>query len=289
MRAKQKPKFLFGKLLKNDLLQTGRVLIPFIGGAVAVGAAVSIYSTLRLDSLGSFTAAVLLNLLIMILGFFSEMLSVVFVLQQTNKSFFSPQGYLTFSLPVSSESLLLSRFLTNVIWILLGVGTAAGSSVAAMSNFRRLFLNMSAGMIEKLGDSMGNIPDVSQFFNFASFGEVLRFGGIFLFMIFAFAILVMMTVIFVITVSHVRPFQNLAGLWMLIFSAASAAAFITVIRLVSKYAALKVQMQLFTMAVAEEYNQAVEINLTSMFVAVGLSVGLFFLTNFLLKRKISLK
>ena len=96
----------------------------------------------------------------------------------------------------------------------------------------------------------------------------------------------MMVSLFVLTVSHVRPFQRRPGLWIVVFLFGTAVACIQIIKYISDYFKLTVSLRI---GMLDESGGGLPLNLTTAIVMVGLSVALFFITNWMLSRKISLK
>ncbi|MCL2106886.1 MAG: hypothetical protein FWH26_07530 [Oscillospiraceae bacterium] len=281
---------MLGKLLKHDFMQTGRSIFWLMAGGAAVGGLVTIISSTKDIGAGQFAAAMLLNALLIFVALAIPVLSLVFILVSTNRSLFTEQGYLAFSLPVSSEKLLLSRFLTNVIWILLNYLVSVGLFAVMMTNLRRMFKNAGESLLasmEGAGDLQAQLGDA---FYFPSFSAVLQFGGLLLATLLMFLILAMMTAIFVITLSHVRPFQQMAGLWMIVFLVASSVLFFFSVKWISQALPWPFILTIFaTGDMLGGQNESVTVNMTTALVMLGLSGGLFAVTDWLFKRKISLK
>ncbi|MDR2647594.1 MAG: hypothetical protein LBB67_05690 [Oscillospiraceae bacterium] len=277
---------MFIKLLKYEFLHTGRNLTWLLGGSAAVGGLVSILSAIKEPSIASFGGVLLLNVLLLFIAGLVQMAGLVLVLYNTNKSLFSEQGYLTFSLPVSSTQLLFSKFCGNTVWLLINTIVAAGLDVVMILNMRRLVSNIGDEMLSTLENGLAFKEQLSGMFQFASLQGVLNFGGYLLLLVLVFLILAMMVCIFVITVSHVRPFQAHAGLWMILFLLGSAVVSGSLISTIAKL--VPINLSLTLMSVMGE-NPTVRVNLTTGIVMIGLSVGLFFATRYLLSKKISLK
>ncbi|MDR1733976.1 MAG: hypothetical protein LBR73_03740 [Oscillospiraceae bacterium] len=280
---------MLGKLLKNEFIQTGRSFVPLLGGAILVSGVVTLLSLGDTIGEGQFIAGMLLNMLLIVLGAVIQVVSMVFVLMNINRSLFSNQGYLTFSLPVSSTSNLFSKFITGFVWLLLSAGVAMGVIFVSFQNYRRIF-HHAADMMSLMGNEQSaSLQDqLSGMVSFASFGDVLRFALIFFIQIFAFLLLIMMAIIFIITISHVRPFSLKPGFWMFAFAILTGALCVNAIKWIGEALPFIVQMRLLKVSFTN-INEAATINLSQMFIAAALSVGLFFLTDLLLKKKISLK
>jgi hypothetical protein len=279
---------MLAKLLKHDFLISGRLLLPILGGGCALGLGVTLYSMAQTYSAAALAGGLLLNFLLTLLGFVTQILTLVFVISAINRSLFGAQGHLTFSLPSSTMATLFSKSVTGFLFLLLGAGVTAGLSLAAMTNIRRIILTAGEEVMNGMGLQEAQADLMGQMFSFASFEDIVRFAGIFFVLIFAYILLIMSIVIFVITLSHVRPFQQKSGFWMVVFLTTILVASFVLLNYASDAMALRVVLPLFSTAMMENATEA-EINLTQIMFAIGLSVGFFFLTNYFLKRKISLK
>lgn len=117
---------MLGKLLKYDLRSVSRLLVP----ATLLAAAVTILGTVALRLIiyisttysGGFvaTAAIVGLVLIVVASVVAliaySVVSVIFIYVRFYKNLFTDEGYLTFTLPVKSHSLLLSKLITYAIW-----------------------------------------------------------------------------------------------------------------------------------------------------------------------------
>ena len=283
---------MFIKLLKHDFLQSGRLFVWQLVGCLAVGGIATILSSTKDIGLARFGVAALLNVLLMILAAVAQTLGIVLVLVSTNRSFFTERGYLLFSLPASSEEVLLSKLLCNMTWLVLNAAVSGGLMFVMMTNFCNLFQNIGQEMLSQLP------PDQAYTFQeglqgmiyFPSLGAVLRFAGIMLIYLLVVYVLIMMAIIFVLTVSHVRPFSNSSGLWTFIGLIVVAASCIAVISLGTKALPEAKPFQLTLFAVeGSDMAATVTPNLMSGFLMLALTGALFGLTDWLLKKKISLK
>jgi len=125
---------------------------------------------------------------------------------------------------------------------------------------------------------------IGEMVEFPSFSQVLTFAAFFLLVLLVLLVLLMMGALFVLTVSHVRPFQNKPALSMLLFF---VGLFIACQQIISRISAV-VKMPV-TLAFEGVMDTEIPLNMMLAVVMVGLTVLLFFATNWLMKRKISLK
>ena len=125
---------MLGKLIKHDFRALSRTLFPLQIGILGGGLVATILSALsiRLSEaswmgangsnlmkmllLGaSVTVAVLIGVAIMA----SMFVTLILICYHFYRSFLADEGYLTFTLPVSTSKLLWSKLLTGMFWVLI--------------------------------------------------------------------------------------------------------------------------------------------------------------------------
>lgn len=119
---------MLGKLLKYELKATSRVFVPLYIAILVV----SIVNGLSLN-LEIFNIQGLATIILMCLFISLFVITIVVTIQRFNKNLLKDEGYLMFTLPVSSKSLVLSKYLTSLIWTFL-------SFVVAFLSFTIIFI-----------------------------------------------------------------------------------------------------------------------------------------------------
>ena len=119
---------MLGKLLKYELKATSRVFIPLYIAILVV----SIVNGLSLN-LEIFNIQGLATIILMCLFISLFVITIVVTIQRFNKNLLKDEGYLMFTLPVSSKHLILSKYLTSLIWTFL-------SFVVAFLSFTIIFM-----------------------------------------------------------------------------------------------------------------------------------------------------
>lgn len=121
---------MLGKLIKHDFKSLTRVLFPaqlaILGATVifTLGIAFNMNNSINMaiQSGGMGLLRILMGLLsgIMALAIIAALLLVTFIIfQRFYKSFMSDEGYLTFTLPVTTSQLLWSKLITAMIWTII--------------------------------------------------------------------------------------------------------------------------------------------------------------------------
>jgi len=281
---------MLAKLLKNDFIQTGRMYLWVLGVGV-VGGGVGALFTLRQEvGTGTLMIALLWNFLLMLGAMVLEMMAIVIILVSTNRSLFTERGYLTFALPVSTLEMLTSKFISNVLFMLLSIAEAVGLIVVAMMNIRRVISKTADSILGQL--NMAELKEMlsAEAMGLPTFGELLQFLAYVLVVIIVFLLLAMMMCLFVLTVSHVRPFQAKPGLSIPFFLVVGTIVCQQIVSRVPDLLSsigihINITLELGRLGASESPT----VNMVTAIVMLGLSAGLFFLTNWMLSRKISLK
>ena len=221
-------------------------------------------------------------------AFLLVFLTIFYIIYDFNKSLYSPQGYLSFTLPVSSEQLLASKTLVYGGWMVVSYFVFYLILEQTMA-FTNEYLvdelgeaNIQAG--EMLLTQMFNLPSVSQIIASAVFMMLNVFSLMFLFVA---------TAYFTITVSHMRYFQKSNILWAIVlffpvFSILTKLAFMP-----SEHFQMIVQFKAdgsFGFGVAKAGEAYVGgYDISRMLMCIIECVGLFFGTSYLMHKKVNIK
>ena len=103
------------KLIKYDLLFSRKSFFIFSG----IFLVATIVARLTLPSLryvGELSMIFGVSAIFIVAGLILGFVSIAMVYQNYNKSFFTDHGYLLFTLPVKPSLMLLSKFITSLIW-----------------------------------------------------------------------------------------------------------------------------------------------------------------------------
>lgn len=119
---------MLGKLLKYELKATSRVFIPLYIAILVVSIVNGLLLNLEILNIQGLATIVLMCLFISLF-----VITIVVTIQRFNKNLLKDEGYLMFTLPVSSKHLVLSKYLTSLIWTFL-------SFVVAFLSFTIIFM-----------------------------------------------------------------------------------------------------------------------------------------------------
>ena len=118
---------MLGKLLKYELKATSRVFIPLYIAILVVSIVNGLSLNLEIFNIQGLATIVLMCLFISLF-----VITIVVTIQRFNKNLLKDEGYLMFTLPVSSKYLVLSKYLTSLIWTFL-------SFIVALLSFTIIF------------------------------------------------------------------------------------------------------------------------------------------------------
>ena len=119
---------MLGKLLKYELKATSRVFIPLYIAILVVSIVNGLSLNLEILNIQGLATIVLMCLFISLF-----VITIVVTIQRFNKNLLKDEGYLMFTLPVSSKHLVLSKYLTSLIWTFL-------SFIVAFLSFTIIFI-----------------------------------------------------------------------------------------------------------------------------------------------------
>ena len=295
MTGTSKPKNKFLMLLKNDFLASARVislfyialilLLAVFGVCVALqkGDFLSAEMASKVSSLHNATIAISIAVSFMLI-----FVTFFFVVYDFFKSLFGQQGYLSFTLPVSSNQLLGSKVIVYGGWLVL--------SYIVFMFTGGFLLNYTADVIigeekitfvENLMGLLGEFPSMTQLIAYAVYITVLFFVIILSFV---------SIVYFAITLAHVRQLQKHSLLASIPIFVITAILFIAIAFKMS-------DVVNFVMIFNDDYtlsfgllekgyaitSQYAGMKITPIFAFILLDVGMFFLTSHIMHKKVNLK
>ena len=207
MTGTSKPKNKFFKLVKNDFLASARVISLFY---IAIAVLFAVFGICVLIQGNGSASAALINkatmirnisiVLSILVSFLLIFVTFFFVVYDFFKSLYSQQGYLSFSLPVSSNQLLGSKVLVYGGWLIISYAVFMFTSVFLMNYTADQVIGVEKISLAKtLMEMLGDFPSTTQLIAYA----------VYTVMMFFIIILSFVSIIyFAITVSHVRLLQK---------------------------------------------------------------------------------
>ena len=134
---------MLGNLLKYEFKATGRILLPLYGAILLV----ALVGGLALDKIAvSDWAAVIFSLVYFGLFVSLIVLTIVLIIQRFSNNLLKDEGYLMFTLPVSTHSLIWSKLISSVVWCIVG------SIVGGLSVFFLMMFSITPDLWLELRD-----------------------------------------------------------------------------------------------------------------------------------------
>lgn len=126
---------MLGKLLKYELKSTAKFFVPMYFAILAITTLNSIFirKNVFMEAQG------IMNMVIGGLFIAITTLTIVIIVKRFKKNLLGDEGYLMFTLPVKSSSLILSKYISALIWVLL---TIIVSSMAVIIYSNALFTDI---------------------------------------------------------------------------------------------------------------------------------------------------
>lgn len=293
--ATNKAKNKFFKLVKHDFIASARVISLFyiilailmviFAATVLMGKSdsLSFEFAQKLNTARNFSIAISI-----IVSFLLIFVTFFFVVYDFFKSLFSQQGYLSFTLPVSSNQLLGSKMLVYGGWMILSYAifmftggfliNYAAENVIGQDNI---------GMIEMFMGMFGNMPSLTQIIAYV----------VYIIMVFFVIFLSFVSIIyFAITLSHIRVFQKASVIMSIIIFGITAAVTMIIAFKASdlvNFVMVFNDDQTLSFGILKEgqilANNALGWQVTPIFSFIIIDVALFFATSYTMHKKINLK
>ena len=128
------------RILKHDFKSTYKEFIAMFVGLIVLSMLMGIVMLIDVRN----TLSIMIMTTLFVFYYFAfiaiGIMWIVCVIQSFNKKFFTKEGYLTFTTPISIDSLIISKLIVNFIWFLLTV-------VAYIISFLILFFAATRGQL----------------------------------------------------------------------------------------------------------------------------------------------
>lgn len=177
---------MLGKLIKHEFRITARIIPLFYLAVLASAISTATADFMRLRILSLVSAS-----LLMVSGALITYGTAIYLVMRFYKGVYGPEGYLTMTLPVREDRILLSRGIVSAAWSLLGCACCTAT----------IYYSFSV-MIRYTQESAEEISAATEMFS----------GGLiwFVFIAMSVGILTFLSEAFMcVTIAHVRPFRKL--------------------------------------------------------------------------------
>ncbi len=146
---------MLGKLMKYEVKSCGRIFFPFYIMVLVFSMIAALF--INFDNYEhDFSMVYIIGMLVVFALFVSAIvLTILLIVQRFSKSLLEEEGYLMFTLPVSEKTLVLSKFLTSLLFIIL----TSIVSIVCISLVSTMFCYKMSGIVDvgNLLKEAGNI------------------------------------------------------------------------------------------------------------------------------------
>lgn len=278
---------MFGKLLKNEFISTGRIMgILYAVVLVIMGYLLGSYYIGRNAAEADPSNGQIVGVfLLMMISFCSFFLTTIVMITNFQKTLYGDQGYLSFTLPVKSTALLASKVLVSTVWYVAAFLCLLGTVAISFYVLREDVLGAeSYDLLEQM------LPMVLGGKSVATMITSALISMITIFIRFA---IVAIEVYFAISLANTRHFQKHYLLWTIIFSGAIIYIIEQLTTLITRNVVFGLSVENNTYRLITDFkNMSLYgnyVDLAGLLIAVVAGVAFFFATRYVMKNKVNIR
>lgn len=149
---------MLGKLMKYEFNSMGRIFLPIYVTLLIIAAVNRVFRIGNLE-VGFAISALILVLLFIGLG----CVTIIEIIQRFNKNLLKDEGYLMFTLPVTSTQLIMSKLIISFVWTLLSgfIAVCVGLIIVGDREIISIFLTEFGRMYTEFDRSVMNACQIS--------------------------------------------------------------------------------------------------------------------------------
>lgn len=187
---------MLGKLLKFELKHSARYVMTIYGCAAALAAFMLVGLLTKITFI-----SVVGSIVLYFVGIIAVIMTLVAVIKNFYDTLYGKQGYLTFTLPAKSSSILLSKVIISFFWIIMSMVLMAGIFVLIFLNAKKSADGTIVGLFGALKDSglLDLLPSGAMIAKFIAYMVILGLLNILVFVGFVY---------FSVTLANTRALQS---------------------------------------------------------------------------------
>ncbi len=278
---------MFGKLLKNEFISTGRIMgVLYAVVLVIMGYLLGSYYIGRNAADADPSNGQLIGIfLLMMISFCSFFLTTIVMITNFQKTLYGDQGYLSFTLPVKSTSLLASKVIVSAVWYIAAFLCLLGTVVITFVVVKQDVLGEeSYELIEQM------IPMI---LGGKSLATTITSALITMITIFVRFAIVAIEIYFAISLANTRLFQKHYLLWTIVFSGAIIYIVEGITSLITRDVVFGLSVENNTYRLITDFKNmslyGTYVDLASLLISVVAGVAFFFATRYVMKNKVNIK
>ncbi|MFA5658592.1 MAG: hypothetical protein WC900_04850 [Oscillospiraceae bacterium] len=151
---------MLGKLLKYEFKATSKTFIPVYAGFLLSSLMMALFTKMNVDSIALNILMVVFSLVYLLLTFAVTFIPIFGSLQRFNKNLLGEEGYLTNTLPASTNQLLLAKVFPAIVWMIISIAASIASQwiMLATAGETDMAMNMYSDIINQIFDFFKNDP-----------------------------------------------------------------------------------------------------------------------------------
>ena len=273
---------MLNKLIKHDFIATGRIMGTVYAVVILIMGYVlaSYYITRDEENIGQMLGITVL----LIIAMCSFILTTVVMIADFQKTLYGDQGYLSFTLPVKSVSLLTSKVITSTVWYVAAFACLIGTMAVTYTVLKEDVMGDNYETLESLLPMFTGGRSVSTLI----LSIVLSLINYFI----RFAVITI-EIYFAITLANTRLFQKRYLLWTIVFAIAVIFCDIQLSNVISEHITFDLAVSADQIALITDYFDspagASYISLAGTVVSLVIGAVLFYLTFYVMSKKVNIR
>ncbi len=276
---------MLAKLLKHEFIATGRIMgVLYAVVAVIMAYILGSYYIGKGDEAAT-TGQMLGMMVLLIISSCSFFLTVIVMITNFQRSLYGDQGYLSFTLPVRSVTLLGSKVIVSTVWFIAAFACLMGTMAIMYFVIKEDYIGQeSYSMIESMlpmllgGKSLATVI-ASIVISLISF--FIRFA------------VLSIEVYFAISLANTRLFQKRHLLWTIVFSMGIIYVAEQISTLISDQIDFGLAVTADKITFVTDYlyvgASATFINLTTILISLIFGTAFFFATHYVMNKKVNIR
>jgi hypothetical protein len=255
---------MLSKLLKYEFKSTSRKFLPLYGAIIIISIILNFGIRFpQMMPINMISGMVLFGLLVSL-----AIITLMTIIKRFKDNLLSDEGYLMFTLPVSSEKLILSKLITSIVWMLL-------SGILAI--FSALLIIANKEFITGMSELFDEIPELLNYFKM----DYLIVAILGLITFFTQTIYFILLIYTSLSVSQMAIFNKHRGIISFI-------AFIVLYSIVNSLAGIFFNKFFDTQSI-NDIKEIIPLLTTCIITNLSLCVVMFIGTNYLLKNHLNIE
>lgn len=277
---------MLGKLLKHEFIATGRIMgVLYSVVLLIMGYILGSYYIGRNASDAATDGQMLGIMLLMLISSCSFFLTIVVMVTNFQKTLYGDQGYLSFTLPVKSVSLLASKVIVSTVWFIAAFACLMGTLAIMYFVIKEDYIGQeNYAMIESM---------LPIFLGGKSLATLIASAVVSLIAFFVRFAVLSIEVYFAISLANTRLFQKRHLLWTIVFSIGTIYIAENISNLIANAVDFGLSVTGDAISLVTDSTQiamgASFVNLTTLVISLVFGAAFFFATHYVMNKKVNIR